>query len=237
MVDKIFSGDIITVMLCDNSFPTPNPLLNVPIVYEDSDIIVFNKPYNMPVHQSIRHYDDTLANFFAYHTQSNGEYINFRPINRLDRDTTGLCLVAKNSLAAKKLAGNVEKIYTAVLCGKIKVQSGKIDAPIGRVSDSIIKRCVCENGQPSISEFNLIAQNEKYSLVRVTLLTGRTHQIRVHFSYIGYPLAGDDMYGGNTDDIKRQALCCNEIKFLHPASDKPVELKIDIDDDMKALII
>lgn len=236
MVDYLKTHDILKITLSEKSTLIPNSNLLVDIVYEDDDIIVFNKPANMPVHPSLLHYDDTLGNFFAYYTNSKNQYLTFRPINRLDSNTQGLCIVAKNSLIAHLLSKNIKKEYTAVVCGNIKNDYGIINAPIAREKDTIIKRCVSSDGQESITEYSVEKRNNKYSLLRINLHTGRTHQIRVHFSYIGYPLAGDDLYGGDCSDIATQALCCNKLNFYHPILHKNMELCIDIPTNMKNLI-
>ncbi len=218
-VDIVSVGDIIEIILEDEKVLTENSRLNVPVVFEDKDVIVFDKPAFMPVHPSHKHLDDTLGNFFAHHCGG----LTFRPINRLDRDTSGLCVVAKNRFSAVKLQGSLEKTYFAVACGIITL-SGTIDAPIGRMGDSIITRCVCENGQPAITHYEAVKTSAKYTLLNIKLETGRTHQIRVHFSHIGHPLAGDDMYGGDTTDISRQALHCGEINFSHPVTGVKISL-------------
>ncbi|MEG0895182.1 MAG: RluA family pseudouridine synthase [Oscillospiraceae bacterium] len=231
MVDKIHKGDEIKITFHkEKSFLTKTDVI-VPKVYEDQDIIIYNKPYGMPVHPSSGHLSDTLANAYA------NEYGDaFRPINRLDRDTTGLCVVAKNSHTAFKLAKSIKKEYTAVCCGKVTPLCGSINAPIVRPSMDNIIRAVRYDGQESITEYKVVAQNEKYSKVLINLLTGRTHQIRVHFSYLGFPLAGDSLYGGDLTDIKRQALCCTRVMFAHPSTDKQMDISIDIQEDMKLLI-
>lgn len=236
MVDVISFGDIIEIALYEDTYITPNTNLAVNIAYEDDDVIVYDKPVDMPVHPSRNHQNDTLANVFCGYMQKQGIQATFRPINRLDRDTSGLCVVAKNALSASLLSKAVEKEYTAVVCGKVNPLKGKIDQPIIRLDDFHIKRGVDPNGQPSVTNYEVIEQNEKYSLVKIDLETGRTHQIRVHFSYIGYPLAGDDMYGGDVTDIKRHALCCNKVRFMHPTEHKEVNLCINIHHDMYKLM-
>lgn len=231
-IDTVKSGDIVTISLCDEKVLLPNSTLDVPIIYEDRDVIVFNKPINMPVHPSHKHLDDTLGNFFAAHCKG----LTYRPINRLDRDTSGLCAVAKNSFSATIIQKSLKKVYYAVVTGVIS-GSGTIDMPIARKDKSIITRCVDESGQRAVTHYEVITGNEKYTLVRVVLETGRTHQIRVHFSHIGHPLAGDDMYGGGLCDIKRQALSCCELMFTQPVTKKSISLKVEIPQDMKELLL
>ncbi|MEG0615538.1 MAG: RluA family pseudouridine synthase, partial [Oscillospiraceae bacterium] len=183
------------------------------------------------VHPSHLHQGDTLGNAFASHCSG----ISFRPINRLDKDTSGLCVVAKNAYSAKILQSSLEKVYYAIASGEI-LDSGRIDLPISRTSDSIISREVSENGQRAVTNFEIITRTDKYFLAKIFLETGRTHQIRVHFAHIGCPLAGDDMYGGDCSDITEQALHCGEVKFLQPISGKEIQLKAPIRADMKSLI-
>ena len=155
----------------------------------------------------------------------------FRPINRLDRNTSGLCVCAKNQYAASALSGSVEKVYFAVTEGK--PPGNTVNLPIGRADSSIIKRCVSPDGKP---HFEVIGVNECRSLLRITLETGRTHQIRVHMSHIGYPLCGDEMYGGSTSLIGRQALHCGEVKFLQPLTHEKIRVTSPLPADMAALI-
>ena len=234
-VDILNSGDVVQITLDDEKTLVPNPELDVETVYEDDDIVVFNKPANMATHPSIYHYRDTLGNCFAAKYPD----CSFRAINRLDRNTSGLCLVAKNQLAAANLSfaanNHPDKVYYAVVCGKI-TDSGEIIAPIGRVGDSIIKREVSENGLFAHTVYEPIAFSDEYTYVSVILKTGRTHQIRVHFSHIGHPLAGDDLYGNNTKDIGRQALHCGEISFIHPTTRKLTVVKAEPPQDMQKLI-
>ncbi len=200
-VDTIYSGDKIEILLEDTKTLEGNSELNVPIIYDDEDVVVFNKPIGMPVHPSHLHQGDTLGNFFA----SRYGDISFRPINRLDRDTSGLCVVAKNAHAAKILQASLDKTYFAIICGELSGE-GTISAPIARVNDSIILREVSERGQAAVTDYSVISCKNGYTLVRVKLRTGRTHQIRVHFSYIGNPLAGEGRYVGSPNDIAAQPL-------------------------------
>ncbi len=230
VIDIVNPGSVISIRLEDDKKLEPNGNLSVPVFFEDEDVIVFNKPVNMPVHPSIKHQGDTLGNYFSYLYPD----LTFRPVNRLDRDTSGLCVVAKNAHSANRLQSSVNKVYYAVVCG-IPPYEGRIDAPIARTAESIILREVREDGQRAVTDYTIIKNNEKYSLVKVILQTGRTHQIRVHFAYIGYPLAGDDMYGGDVTDTKVQALHCGEVTFVHPVTGKKIRLTCDIRDDMKRL--
>lgn len=232
-IDKVFKGDRITISLDDKKSLESNSKLNVPVLFDCDDLIVFDKPCNMPVHPSIKHQKDTLGNYFSYLCKG----ISFRPVNRLDKDTSGICAVAKNAFAAKLLQQTLEKTYYAIVCGTIN-KEGIIDAPIGRVDGSIITRKISDKGQRAVTHYRPIkhSDNGKYTLLKISLETGRTHQIRVHFSHIGYPLAGDDLYGGDCSDINRQALHCQSIRFLHPITGQEIRLDSELPPDMKKLI-
>ena len=240
-VDTVRSGDIISLGCVDESFLEPNSGLYVPVVYEDEQVVIFNKPAGMPVHPSIKHQGDTLGNCFAAMYPG----LTFRPVNRLDRDTSGLCAVAKSEYAASLLAGKISKAYYAVTEGKpvphdidnISIKwykrgdSYRIEAPIGRAGESIIRREIRADGQYAATEYTIIRSDDEHSLVRVIPETGRTHQIRVHFSSVGHPLAGDDFYGGSTEYCREQALHCGEMSFPD-ISGKTVSLYCEIRKNM-----
>jgi len=230
-VDMVYKGDVIVLKTEDESFLEPNPDLDVRIAFENESLVVFDKPVGMPVHPSIKHQGDTLGNFFA----AKYPKLTFRPVNRLDRDTSGLCLAAKNPYAAVTLQNSVKKVYYAVAEGKTE-DYGTIDLPIAREKESIIKRTVRSDGQQAVTHFRAIDRNEKYTLLEINLETGRTHQIRVHSAYLGCPLMGDDMYGGRIDEITRHALHSCYISFTHPVTNARIELFSDMPEDMKKLI-
>ncbi len=229
-IDTVFPNDEITLKIEDTRLLEPNASLNVEIAFENENLVVFNKPSGMPVHPSIKHQGDTLGNFFAYRYPE----LTFRPVNRLDRDTSGLCIVAKNAHAANLLQGGCEKVYYAAVHG-ITENSGTIDAPIARQTESIILRCVRDDGQHAVTHYRRINCCEKYSLEEIHLETGRTHQIRVHFAHIGHPLAGDDMYGGLREDISRQALHCGELSFRDPITDETITVTAPLPEDIARL--
>lgn len=231
-IEELSTGDSLTIKI-ENSGSIARPMcIDIEIPYEDEDIIVLNKPPLMPVHESRNHIGDTLSNFVAYHC---GENMAFRAVYRLDRDTSGLVLVAKNELAAAKLAGKIKKDYYAVVDGTIE-NNGIVDAPIARCGDSIIKRKVDENGETAITEYFPIKSNGNATLVKFNLKTGRTHQIRVHMEHIGHSLIGDKLYGGDCSMISRQALHCKDIYFTHPITEKPMHITCDFPNDMKNLV-
>lgn len=231
-IEGLSTGDTLTIKI-ENSGSIARPMcIDIEIQYEDEDIIVLNKPPLMPVHESRNHIGDTLSNFVAYHC---GKNMAFRAVYRLDRDTSGLVLVAKNELAAAKLAGKIKKDYYAVVDGTIE-NDGIVDAPIARCGDSIIKRKVDENGETAITEYFPIKSNGNATLVKFNLKTGRTHQIRVHMEHIGHSLLGDKLYGGDCSLISRQALHCKDIYFTHPITEKPMHITCDFPNDMKNLV-
>lgn len=231
-IEELSTGDTLTIKI-ENSGSIARPMcIDIEIQYEDEDIIVLNKPPLMPVHESRNHIGDTLSNFVAYHC---GENMAFRAVYRLDRDTSGLVLVAKNELAAAKLAGKIKKDYYAVVDGTIE-NDGIVDAPIARCGDSIIKRKVDENGETAITEYFPIKSNGNATLVKFNLKTGRTHQIRVHMEHIGHSLLGDKLYGGDCSMIIRQALHCKDICFTHPITEKSMHITCDFPNDMKNLV-
>lgn len=229
-VDAVHAGEVITLQLDGGETSVAaNPELSADIVYEDEDVVVFNKPPFMPVHPSQRHHDDTLANLFAARYPG----LPFRSINRLDRNTSGLCVCAKNQFAAAALSGSISKVYYAITDGT--PPGDTVNAPIGRLGDSVIERCVTPDGKPAVTHFRKIA-GERRALLRITLETGRTHQIRVHMAHIGFPLCGDDMYGGDCTAISRQALHCGEVEFTLPVSGERITVSAPLPEDMAAIL-
>lgn len=194
----------------------PQPGIPVRVVYEDDFAIVLDKPAGLAVHPTLNYPGGTLANGYAAWAAARGLSPVFRPVNRIDKDTSGLILAAKNAYAAPLLAQKVRKLYLAAAEGELPLGPGVIDAPIGRRGDSIIGRCVTPEGKPSRTEYTIIKAERGLSLAACVPVTGRTHQIRVHFSSTGHPLAGDDLYGGSRERIGRQALHCARQTFWVP---------------------
>ncbi|WP_455528435.1 RluA family pseudouridine synthase [Huintestinicola sp.] len=232
-VDVLHTGDRICLHIpeTEGCRPEPNGELIIPSVYEDEDIIIFDKPAGVPVHQSCGHYGDSLANAFAARFPD----ATFRAVNRLDKDTSGLCLAAKSRIGANISSGDISKIYYAVCCGRV-TEPLRIDMPIGREDGSTIKRVVRDDGQRAVTNAYPLARNERYTLLRVIIETGRTHQIRVHMSFMGHPLAGDGLYGGDCSDIGRQALHCGEMELIHPVSEKKIITASPFPEDMENLV-
>lgn len=233
-VDRLSAGDTVCVRMEDSGDVVPNPGVKAAIAYEDEDVVVFDKPPNLPVHPSIVHYDDTLGNLYAALYPNSA----FRPIHRLDKDTSGLVACAKNKLAAAMLCesgGRIEKTYFAVISGEI-TQGGEIDAPIGRAEGSIIRREVRADGQKAVTLYEPMLCKNGRTLLKITLKTGRTHQIRVHFAYIGHPLCGDEMYGGDRSEIKRQALHCGKMRLKLPLTGEEIAIESPLPDDIGRLL-
>lgn len=232
-IDKISAGDILEISI-ENRGEMPEKYENsgAAVTYEDEDIIVFDKPPYMPVHESRNHRGDTLANAAACHMRVDTA---FRSVYRLDRNTSGLVLIAKNELAAAKLAGRINKDYYGV-CSGILTGEGNIDLPIRRVADSIITRGVFPDGERAVTHWKAVQNFKNKTLLRLNLETGRTHQIRVHLSHIGHPLLGDTLYGGDCREINRQALHCKKISFVHPITGESTAIESDFPDDIKTIL-
>lgn len=237
-------GDILTINLSypeDNAniFPTK---MDLDIIYEDEHILAINKPAGIAVHPSILHFNDSLANGVKYYFNKIGLKKKIRAVNRIDLNTSGLVLFAKNEyiqecLIKQMISSTFEKIYLAVVSGHLKENKGIINAPIARKGNSIIEREVSEKGQIAITHYEVLQEFEKYSLVECSLETGRTHQIRVHMAYIGNPLLGDSLYGFKSQNlINRQALHSYQMKFIHPISKELIYLEAPTPKDIKKLI-
>lgn len=222
----------------DNIVPNEIPLS---ILYEDKDILVIDKPANMPIHPSINHYEQTLANGVLWYYTAQQIPYTFRCITRLDRDTTGVTLLAKHMLSASVLSKamqqkQIQKEYLA-LCDGVTPEEGTIDAPICRAADSVIERCVdFENGDSAVTRFVREWTNGQISLVRLKPETGRTHQIRVHMKHIGHPLLGDFLYHPGNYSMNRQALHCASLTFTHPITGEKLTINAKLPDDMQQLL-
>ena len=214
------------------------------IIYEDDDIICVNKPPFMPTHQSQGHFYDTLANSLAYYFSLQNRPFVFRSVNRLDRNTSGIVLVAKNRLSSSKLSNQmkndgINKTYIAILQGELKDNEGIIETYIRRKEKSIILREVCnktEDSKIAITSYKVLAKKNGLSLVFATPITGRTHQLRVHFAHLGAQILGDDLYGVKSDLIDRHALHAYKLCFEHPEAKQKMELYAPLPHDMQAII-
>ncbi len=216
--------------------------LPVDVLFEDGEIIAVNKPADMPTHPSHGHLDDTLANALAFKAAVRGERFVFRPANRLDRNTSGIVLVAKDQISACRLfeqmrAGNVKKTYIAILDGVPSVLRGTVDAPIARADEGVLMRTVSDEGREAHTEYNVVAASpdKKHSLVVLRPLTGRTHQLRVHMAHLGCPMLGDFLYGKESPLLPRHALHAARLEFDHPADGRRMLVSSPLPDDMAAL--
>lgn len=223
---EVSLGDKIEIYLPDvHSEGIPPMDIPLTILYEDDDLIAVDKPTNMPTHPSKGNNLPTLAN--AVMGYYNGDFV-FRSVNRLDRDTSGIVIIAKNQFSAGRLSetmkkGSWKKKYSALVSGILGEKEGTIDAPIERVCEGNIKREVRPDGKRAITKFRVVQELGDCSLCEIQLLTGRTHQIRVHFAYIGHPLVSDFLYGTPSD--KEYFLRCTEISFPHPRSGEVIVIK------------
>ena len=244
---ELREGDILSIA-CEDKDEDVSPYIipsdiSIGIAYEDSFVTVVDKPSNMPAHPSHGHRLDTVANALAF--RYNNEPYVFRPVNRLDRDTSGLMITANNRLSAFKLYksminGKIKKLYIAVLDGHPENDEGCIKTYVCRCEDSIVKRRVCKaedaDAKEAVTLYKTICKNDRYTVVVASPITGRTHQLRLHFSHIGCPITGDTMYGNESTVISRHALHAFYLSFPHPETNNTVSCTADLPEDMRALI-
>ncbi len=236
-------GDKLTIDLCfdecsDNIIPT---YMKLNILFEDDSFLILNKSADMPVHPSMEHYSDSLSNGVKFYFNSIGLKRKIRPVNRLDRNTSGIIIFAKNQYVQECLikqmkTNTMKKEYLAIIEGRLNQKKIVINEPIARKEGSIIERCVSSNGKYAITEFEVLNEYSNYSLVKCVLKTGRTHQIRVHSSYINSPILGDDLYGKKSNIINRQALHSYRVSFIHPILKERIEIIAKLPDDMKRIL-
>ena len=240
MHTMVCGTDIIKIELPHESNEYEAQQMGIEVLYEDFDLLVVEKPFGMVVHPTRNHLENTMLNALKYYFDENGIKSKVRFVNRLDRDTSGILIVAKNAYAHSVLTKDtsmweMHKKYIAVVEGKLD-ESGTIRLPIIKSEDGI-RRTVDENGQECVTHYRTIKSNERASFVELELETGRTHQIRVHMSAMGHPIFGDELYGGNLDLIERQALHCIELGFYSPRLEKEIRVKTKLHDDITELLM
>jgi 23S rRNA pseudouridine1911/1915/1917 synthase len=239
-------GDLLTLMLEEKEIysqeivPTPGSL---DIYFEDRDMLIVNKPANLPVHPSKGHFCDSLANIVVWYYKNRGEQFTFRAVNRLDSGTSGLMIIAKNAHIHSKLSkqihtGELQREYIAIACGSVEFDEGIINSPIRRVPNmATIEREVHVDGDKAVTHYIVLKRTAQYTLLRLKLETGRTHQIRVHLASIGHPLLGDFLYGTECKEmIERHALHSEKITLKHPMSGEWLSFDCPIPEDMRTII-
>ncbi|MGN0517786.1 MAG: RluA family pseudouridine synthase [Acutalibacteraceae bacterium] len=234
-IDTLSCGDVVKLKMPQDENEVTPSYIPLDILYEDDYILALNKPPFVPVHPVHGHIDDTLANGVKHYAMSNNAQWTFRAINRLDRDTSGIVLTAKDAYTAALLPQTVQKRYIAVCEGEL-YGYGTIDKPIRLKAGHSIQREVGEGGVNAVTHWKSIKTHNGFTLLDISLETGRTHQIRVHFSDMGYPLAGDDMYGGKRDYISRHALHCDFMSFIHPVTNELIKIICPLPQDIKNLV-
>ena len=237
-VNDLLTIDLDFIEESENIVPTK---MNLDILYEDDSLLIINKPPNIPVHPSMMHFENSLSNGVKYYFETNNIKRKIRPVNRLDKNTSGIVIFAKNEyiqecLSKQMQLGLFNKEYIAILKGNLENNSGTINAPISRKENSIIERKVSEKGATSITHYELIKNYDGYCLVKFILETGRTHQIRLHSKHIAHPILGDTLYGNLSNLIDRQALHAYKVKFIHPITNKTIEIIANLPYDIKKLI-
>lgn len=236
-------NDKITILIDfveDNSNILPSEM-ELNILYEDEGLLILDKPAGIPVHPSMQHYADSLSNGVRFYFDNIKLHKKIRPVNRLDRDTSGIVIFAKNEyihniLSQQMQHGILKKKYIAICEGIFDLKEGIIDFPITRKENSIIERCVNPLGDSAITNYKVIQELNSptsLSVLDINLITGRTHQIRVHTSYLGHPIIGDSLYGNASPFISRQALHAYKIEFLNPITNKKMVINSELPNDMK----
>jgi 23S rRNA pseudouridine1911/1915/1917 synthase len=244
MKDVVATGDVLSIHICETASSEKIPPTELPldIVYEDEDIIVINKAAGMPIHPSMKNYTNSMANGLAWYYEQQGKPFIFRCSNRLDRDTSGLTVVAKHLVSASILSSmvakkEVKREYLAIVSGHVTPEEGTIDAPLARKPGTIIERTVdFEQGERAVTHYKVIRKLKEHSLVSLILETGRTHQIRIHMKYLGYPLIGDYLYHPDMTLIDRQALHYYRLSFRHPITGEAMEFTAPLPEDMQSIL-
>lgn len=233
-------GDTVSIYMEDEEENTLPQDIDIDIVYEDFDLLILNKQPNIVVHPTKSHQENTLSNGISYYFQKNGIKKKIRFVNRLDMDTTGILIVAKNPFAHQQMAlqfeaNEVEKKYLAIVSGGVKDNEAYINFPIGREEDKSIRKMVRENGQDALTRYSVVERYKDATLLDVQIFTGRSHQIRVHLEHIGHPIIGDTLYNEESTHINRQALHSHYLKVKHPRTGESIEFIAPIPKDMEIL--
>lgn len=234
-IDRITAGQSVVITMPDDAVHIEGAELPLEVAYEDEHLLIINKPPYLAVHPSAGKPEPTLANAVVGYFERKGTPLSFRPTNRLDRNTSGLLLAAKSPHVAYTLAGKPQKVYLAIVLGALTGE-GTIDQPIRVREGSCITREVGEGGKDSVTHWKSLGTDGEISLVRVVLETGRTHQIRVHLSWLGYPLAGDTMYGTDETVLPRHGLHCARMTLTHPVSGEDIAVTAPVPADMRGLL-
>ena len=236
-------GDTVSVLIDFEEDNSNIVASNIPlnIIYEDDYLLVINKPANIAIHPSILHFDNSLSNGVKFYFDKLGLKKKIRIVNRLDRNTSGIVVFAKNEyiqecLIKQMKTNEFKKEYLAIAKGILESKSGTLNFPIARKEGSIIERTVSSDGDSAITHYDVVKEFNNLSLVHIVLETGRTHQIRVHFSHIGHPILGDTLYGSPSELINRQALHSYKLTFIHPVTKKVLSLEAPLPNDIKNII-
>lgn len=236
-------GDTVSVLIDFEEDNSNIVASNIPlnIIYEDDYLLVLNKPANIAIHPSILHFDNSLSNGVKFYFDKLGLKKKIRIVNRLDRNTSGIVILAKNEyiqecLIKQMKTNEFKKEYLAIAKGILESKSGTLNFPIARKEGSIIERTVSSDGDSAITHYDVVKEFNNLSLVHIVLETGRTHQIRVHFSHIGHPILGDTLYGSPSELINRQALHSYKLTFIHPVTKKELILESSLPNDIKNII-
>ena len=244
MRSTLSCGDTLTVHIQESEYSEHIPPVQLPldIIYEDDDLLVVNKPAGMPINPSLNNYNNSLANALKYYYKEQGKPFIFRCTNRLDRDTSGLTVIAKHLVSSSILSfmavrHEIHREYLAIVRGTVSPASGTINAPLARTGSSIIERKVdFEHGEHAVTHYKVLKEQNQHSLVSLILETGRTHQIRVHLQYLGHPLVGDYLYNPDMEYINRQALHSWKLSFIHPITGEAMHFEAPLPEDMRKVL-